>query len=532
MKRIIALYSGLVLCLMALMIRLIYIGRMDFSSVMESQSKRTVVVGQRRGMIYDRNLTPLVNRTQRLVAAVTPSAAAYEYLKGKAEDSVLIEKIEKGYPFLMEVDEEINNEFIRTFTVSDRYDDDPIAEHIIGYTDSSGENGVTGMESSCDIFLRENAGKLSVTFAVDAVGRVLAGMKKTVNDENYSSKAGVVLTLDESIQRICEKAMEKSVIKSGCALVMHAHTGEILASVSLPRYDPGNVAASLDREDSPLVNKVLEAYAPGSVFKPLVAAAALESGVSPDYEYECTGSVQIGDRVFSCYGHKSHGKMNMTTALEQSCNTYFVNLIMHTDSDFLLELCRRMGLGEKDVLASRIAGRKGTLPDENDLKIKGELANFAFGQGKLMLTPLQVAKIYHTLATGNCLSPRLIMGYTDYMGLMTKEKSSEGRKLLSGETVTQMRKMLSSVTENGNARSAYSDLVKLAGKTGTAQSGIFSGSEEICRTWFAGFFPANNPHYIVVVLNENGMGGSSDCAPVFREICLGIVTEKEENPIP
>ena len=84
--------------------------------------------------------------------------------------------------------------------------------------------------------------------------------------------------------------------------------------------------------------------------------------------------------------------------------------------------------------------------------------------------------------------------------------------------------MLESVTENGKADNAHSSLVKTAGKTGTAQSGIYFGGKEVLRTWFAGFFPAGNPHYIVVVMNENGIGGNTDCAPVFKEICERIIS--------
>ncbi|MBQ1967247.1 MAG: penicillin-binding protein 2, partial [Clostridia bacterium] len=97
-------------------------------------------------------------------------------------------------------------------------------------------------------------------------------------------------------------------------------------------------------------------------------------------------------------------------------------------------------------------------------------------------------------------------------------------KLISDSTVLQMKKMLKSVVENGKAEKAYSELVSLSGKTGTAQSGVYENKKEILRTWFSGFFPSDNPNYVVVVMNENGEGGNSDCAPVFKKICEGIVT--------
>ncbi|MBQ7295903.1 MAG: penicillin-binding protein 2 [Clostridia bacterium] len=524
LKRALSLYIFIIICFMAFLGRIVYIQRSEYSSVMESASKRTLIVGEKRGGIYDRNFSPLVDSENHLLAAVTPCVGSYEYLKGKLDDRVLRSRIEEGRPFICQIDEEINNEYIRTFSVSQRYSAEGLAVHLIGYCDSSGQTGITGIERAYNAYLSENRGKLSVTFDVDAVGRVLAGMDKTVYDNNYSSKAGVVLSIDGNVQKIAEDALENSKIKSGCAVVMHVHTGEILAMASVPEYDQNNVAASLKDENSPLVNKALTAYSVGSVFKPIVAAAALENGYDPNEEYECTGEIKVGDRKFACYNHKAHGKVNMSKALEDSCNTYFISLIMRTDSDLLLSLCRQIGLGEKDILAPSLAGSSGTLPTDEELKIKGNLANFAFGQGSLTATPLQITKAYHTLATGNYIKPQLIKGFTNYMGLMTKEPTDSAVKILSDETVIKIREMLLSVTEKGGADKAHSRLLSLAGKTGTAQSGIYIGGKEILRTWFAGFFPANNPHYIVVVLNENGSGGNTDCAPIFKEICEGIVS--------
>ncbi len=523
LKRALSLYIFIIFTFMAFLGRIVYIQRSDYSSASQLGSNRTVTVGEKRGAIYDRNYVPLTDSEKSLLAVVTPCPGSYKYLKGKLQDDLLREKIESGYPFICQVDEEINNEYIRTFSVSERYSGENLAVHLTGYCDSTGQTGITGIERAFNAYLSENSGRLTVTFDVDAVGRVLAGMNKTVNDSGYSSKAGVVLSIDSNVQRIAEEALENSRIKSGCAIVMHVHTGELLAMASVPEFDRSNVAASLRLDNSPLVNKALTAYSVGSVFKPIVAAAALENGYDPKEKYECKGEITIGDRCFSCYNHKAHGKVDMTGALESSCNTYFINLIMKADTDLLLSLCRQMGFGQKDILASTIAGASGTLPQEKDLKIKGNLANLAFGQGSLTATPLQIAKAYHTLATGNYIEPKLIMGLTDDMGLMTKEPEKTPFKLLSDETVMTMRKMLLSVTEKGAAKKAHSDLVSLAGKTGTAQSGIYSGEREILRTWFAGFFPANNPHYIVVVMNENGSGGNTDCAPVFKAICERMV---------
>ena len=214
----------------------------------------------------------------------------------------------------------------------------------------------------------------------------------------------------------------------------------------------------------------------------------------------------------------------MTEALEESCNTYFVNLILNTDTELLMYLCEKLGIENEIKLASSIMASKGTLPDRKEFSKKGVLANFSFGQGELLITPLKMAQIYSLLATGNLIEPKLIMGLTNSMGLMTPEKEKSPEKLLSDSTVLTVRKMLKSVVEKGKADKAYSCLVSLSGKTGTAQSGMYENKKEILRTWFSGFFPSDNPNYVVIVMNENGIGGNADCAPVFKKICEGIVT--------
>ena len=496
---------------MVLLGRIYFIAQTDYTQVASRQSTRTVIAGEKRGEIFDRNFSPLVNAEKKLLAVVTPCAASYDYLKGKVDDAYLKEKIENGSPFVIEVQREINTEFIRTFEVADRYSSDPLAVHIIGYTDSSGKIGITGIESSFNNYLSKNSGRLSVSFQVDAVGRVLAGMDKYINDENFTSQAGVVLTIDKTIQQLTEKALSDSKIKSGTAIVMSAHSGEIAALASVPEYDPQDVAKSLTAENSPFVNKALMSYSVGSIFKPVVAACALENGISPLLEYECNGEVKVGDRIFKCYDNKSHGKINMTQALEFSCNTYFINLIMKTDSDLLLKICRDMGLGEIITLAGKIKSASGKLPEKESLRIKGNLANFAFGQGDLSATPLQIASVYHALSTGNAVTPKLVSGLTNYMGLMTKEAESPQRKVLSDKTVINLKNMLACVGKSYSLENA-------SGKTGTAQSGIYSGGKEILRTWFAGYYPSENPQYIIVVMNENGKSGINDCVPVFKEI--------------
>ncbi len=510
------------LCFMALLVKIVDINRQNYSAVTENQSTRTLIVGTKRGDIYDRNFVSLTGSKSRLVAAVTPVVAVTEHLSKYFTSEELQEKINKGYPFLCTVNEEINNDYIRTFTVAERYTEDSLAVHISGYLGSENE-GVSGIEKAYNQYLTENGGKLTVSFKVDAVGRVLAGLPKKITDDNFTSKAGVVLTLDSRIQSITEKALNNSNIESGAAMVMEIGTGELLSVASVPDFDPNNIADALGKENSPLVNKAFCAYSVGSVFKSIVAAAALEEGISADFDYECTGEITVGDTSFKCYNGKAHGETDMTSALENSCNTYFINLVMNMDKEKLLSFCRRLGFGQSDTLAPGMETASGTLPSEDNLKLKGNLANFSFGQGNFSATPLQLLKAYHVLATGKAVTTSLVKGFTNSQGLMTKAESITTEKILSDNTVEELRNMLKSVVNEGGADKAKSDLVSLSGKTGTAQSGIYENGKEICRTWFAGFFPSDNPSYVVVVMSEDGTGGNTDCAPVFKAICEGII---------
>ena len=523
LKRVISLYIVFAVCMAVLLGRIVYINNSPYSEAAKGRTTRTLIVGEKRGYIYDRNYVRLTNSKSQLIAVATPAAGAAKYLSEYMAGEELYSKINEGFPFKLNVRREINNELVKTFSVPVRYTENQTAVHLIGYTDSSGTSGVTGIERAYNTYLKQSSGSLSVSFEADARGRILSGMDKRINDDNFSSEAGVVLTIDSEIQKITEKALRESKIESGCALVMHVDNGEILSMASVPTYDPENVGASLNDENSPLVNKALQSYSVGSVFKPLVAAAALESGIPFETQYECKGEIRVGDTVYGCYNGKHHGKINMTEALEQSCNTYFVSLIMNMDADLLLSLCRQMNLGKADILADGFSTAAGLLPESESISNKGVLANLSFGQGELLMTPVQMLKLYHCLATGNYTDARLVRGIADERCMLTEQGGVTPKKVLSASTVLTLRQMLQSVVEKGNAPDAKSEIVSLSGKTGTAQSGIFHKGREICRTWFAGFFPSDNPHYIVVVLSEKGVSGNTDCAPVFRKICEGIV---------
>lgn len=520
-SKIVVLFLGISLCLCALSAKLIIINQGSYERSAQTKQTKTITIGSSRGKIYDRNLKKLVDEKETLIAAVTPDVRVIKDKSAFFDIEKLQEKLKEGKPFTARVSRKVNNSFVSTFEIFERCCDSA-ACHLVGYVDSSGKHGLYGIEKAYDGLLKKESGTLSVSYTVDAKGKVLSGLGKVINDNHFNSSGGVVLTIDKEIQKICENALSKSKIKSGCALVMHVDSGEIYAMASVPTFDRNAVYKSFGKENSPLVNKALSPYSVGSVFKPLIAACALESGLSKKTQFDCNGELTIGDTTFCCFDKKAHGKQTMTQALENSCNTYFINLIESLDEDYLLAVCKLLGLGNQTSLAQNFSSRAGTLPTALEFEKKGEKANFAFGQGKLLATPIDLLSIYHALATGNYVKPTVLRGIANENGLMTAQSPQNPTKIFSDKTVKKIRSMLKSVVENGNAYDAKSRLLSLSGKTGTAQSGISKGSKEICRTWFAGFFPSDNPHYVVVVFNEDGSGGNVECAPVFKEICEEI----------
>lgn len=401
--------------------------------------------------------------------------------------------------------------------IKKRYSDNQPAAHVIGYLQNG--HGVSGIEKSFDELLySEN--KLKVTFSVDAKGRILPGEKPHISQNEYDLKQGVRLTLDKKIQKIAERAMDSSGIQKGAAVIIEVKTGKIRAMVSRPAFSPSDPAASLNSSGSPFINRAVTPYAVGSIFKPVVAAASLEKGISPDLKYTCTGSIQKENTVFHCHERDGHGEINMEEAIKVSCNPYFINLSSYLKPEEVIEKAALFGLGTENRLAAAIVDSAGALPAETALSSSAAFANFAFGQGDFTATPLQMAAVYSAIANGGVyIRPVLIEGKVDSAGVFSPEKVSQSKITVTDKTTADtLCRFLKNTVESGSGKRAKPQRTSAAGKTATAQSGQYKNGTEILHTWFAGFFPADNPKYAVVVMNEDGSSGASDCAPVFKEI--------------
>lgn len=493
----------------------------------QRQSVYRLTVSETRGTIYDCNLLPLTGETERFVAAVAPGVqTAADLSRALGADGVaeLSSLLQDGRPFALSLPSNVSGEGILTFRVPDRYSgEEQLAAHAIGYLDGSG-HGVAGVEKAYDEFLSAQCGEIAVTYQVDALHRALAGESETVSDTSALGRAGLVLSIDKRVQRLAEEAARELLTK-GAVLVVEVPDCEIRAMVSLPSFDPDDLAPSLDDEDSPLLNRCLAPYSVGSVFKLVSAAAALEAGLPTDTAYTCTGGIQVADGVFRCYDGEAHGEEDMRLAIANSCNTYFVNLMQQVDPSLFLTVARRFGFGSSTQLAPGYVSSAGVLPTESSLQVKKALANFSFGQGELTATPLQIAAMVNAIASGGeYAAPSLVEGTVDAgLNVLSLAQRQEPERVLSAYHAALLQNFMRASVEEGTSEKYTPAHGGAGAKTATAQTGRYGedGVEQV-HSWFAGFYPYDEPRYVIVVFSETGTGGGPACGPVFQRIADGL----------
>ena len=424
------------------------------------------------------------------------------------------------------------------------------ADRILSHVDRTGDPllelpdsriGKNGIEKIYDLALRGKAGNSQVE--VNAFGRVIRELERKEGQPGDD----LALTLDAGLQRYVAARLAD---ESAAAVVLGVHGGDVLALTSSPSYDPNafnkGIAvadwnALLENPLKPLISKVIAGqYPPGSTFKMIVALAAMEAGVaSAGHQVTCSGKIELGNSKFHCWKRDGHGTMNMTDALEQSCDVYFYDIALRTGINQIAKMARRFGLGAVNDI-DLYGERPGLIPDR-DWKLatldepwqKGETLVAGIGQGFVLATPLQLAVMAARLANGNhAVSPRLYRpvrsdgdGVPDFPSLGVSPAAlavvTEGmNRVVNGRRGTARR-----------ARIDESDMA-MAGKTGTSQVRRISTSERISgilknteRPWeqrdhalFVAFAPVDAPLYAVAVVVEHGGSGSRAAAPVARDI--------------
>jgi cell division protein FtsI/penicillin-binding protein 2 len=346
----------------------------------------------------------------------------------------------------------------------------------------------------------------------------------------------IVLTIDQSIQYQAEAALTSAIAeshaKSGTAIVMDPHTGEILALANAPTFDPNNVGAAPPpaRANWALQN----IYEPGSTFKIVAYAAAIEKGLAkPDDYIDCQmGSITVAKRVI--HDHQPFGNLTLTQALAESSNVAAIKLGMRVGDSTMYDYITRFGFGSRTGI--ELPGETAGMIHPVSRWLSSSIGSIAIGQ-EVGVTPLQVAAAFSTLANnGVRIAPHIIREIRTSTGTSIYRPNPEQHRVISTSTARALRGMLEGVTLNGTAKKAQLDGYSAAGKTGTAQK-IDPQTKKYSNTKymasFVGFAPVDNPAVVIIVVIDEPAGlyhGGDVAAPVFRQIAEQILPEMGVMP--
>jgi penicillin-binding protein 2 len=550
----------------------------EYKKIAESNRLRIVEIPAPRGLIYDRDHNPLVKN----IPSFDISVVKEDLLKEPGTLSALGRLIDLSpeeirsrlhttsinplLPVKLKQDvtfEEVARVEARKMdfpglqvdtVISREYKYEGLASHAIGYLgrltlEQSKDPeyvdvprrafiGQMGAEKVYDRILRGVAGKKFIE--VDAMGRVIrvAGVQPPVKGDD------IQLTIDLNIQREAEIAIAG---RAGSVVTMDVHSGEILALVSMPSFNPNLFARGIKYRDwnrlvgdplKPFLNRSIQSqYPPGSTFKPIVAIAALEKGIiTGNTKFTCNGSINVG-RVFRCWQSKGHGAIKMHRAIVESCDVYFYEIGKRMDIDTLAHYASLFGLGR--VTGVELDGEVPGIVPSKDWKqgakkekwFLGETINVVIGQGYLSATPIQMARLTAALVNGGkLLRPRLL-----------KDSNTEGIvesvAKVRPRTMALIKKALRGVVKDkkGTGHLARSDIVSIGGKTGTSQVvGSRDKSEIISdrfkdHAWFISFAPEKKPEIAVAVFVEHGGHGSTSAAPIAKKVIEAYAKKKDSR---
>jgi penicillin-binding protein 2 len=535
-----------------------------YSLLSESNRVQLIVVPPRRGWLVDRNGVPIaINRSDFRVDLVPQqleqpeqtlkSLAKILDLDTDAMDRILRDlKQSRGFQ-PVQVAENVPYEQYAALMVSlpelpgvrpmrgfsRYYPHGPAVAHLVGYvgTPSAEEYektknplfltpgfkiGKQGLEKTLEPYVRGTPGGQRIE--VTARGKLV----KELDPQPDRSGQTVKLTIDAGLQEFAARRMGDN---SGALVAMDVASGDLLAYVSMPAFDPNSFSQGIGRTEwkmlsendhIPLLNKVAQGlYPSGSTIKPAMALAFLKQGIDPNRKFHCSGGVQIGNRYFR--DDAAHGTVDMHSAIEHSCNAYFWAMGLKTDPQLTTEMVNYLGYGQEFDLPIP-SQRFGTMPSPSWLEEKYhrewqgyDTANTSIGQGYVLVNPIQLAVMPARIASGTLVQPRLLMG--------TPRKPIPPLAV-DPEHLDYVRKAMAAVVnEHGTAVASKLPLdgVLMAGKTGTAQ--VFKlGARGHQSNWalrdhalFIAFAPADKPRYAIGCIIEHGGFGASAAAPIVKD---------------
>lgn len=496
-------------------LRVAVITSSNYGEVQMEMSSLKIKIANQRGTIFDCNMKPITNNQKKIIACISPTPNAItkisEILEGEELQSVL-EALKDGKPVTCEVPRMIESEDI-IFTEIYSTENKIPAIHTVGYADSEG-NGVNGIEKAYDNILGIPS-PIFIRYACDGKGKILPGVTpKTENTVSPDSNA-VITTIDIDIQNIIEPYA--TALGKGAIIVADAKNSKIRGILSAPNFTTDAVSDLLNESSSPLFNRTIGAYNVGSVFKPCVAAAGIEKNY--DYFcYECTGNFEIIDRAFNCHLKSGHSVLDLENAIANSCNTYFYNFSFLIGKESILKMADSLNFGRRIKLGNGIYTAEGTLPSNEKLNNLAHLANLSIGQGDFTASPISLLPLYSAIANkGKYYLPSIIEA-TIKNSVKTNYDIGSPSKAISEQTAEKLKTALWLVVNEGTGTLANPKTVTAAGKTATAQTGKYKNGKEIKSSWFCGFFPRENPEYVVIVFCEDTTVQTKSSAEIFAEI--------------
>ncbi len=590
-RRLAILRVGLLLVVALLGVRLWYLQVRDgpyYRDLSENNRMRTVLVEPARGLVYDRNGVLLANNVPSFTLYVSledvkdrPALVAKlngllgiepdviekklavkgpRQLPRKIKDrlslreATLIESHRLDLPGVMiEVESQRN------------YLEGVVGGHLIGYVGevsaeqlerSDAEDlhqgslvGQYGVEKSFDKVVRGKAGQKSVE--VDALGHA----KRTTVIERPRAGNDLYLTIDVRLQKLAEDLLGE---EDGAIVALDPTNGEVLALASRPAFDPNMMSRELtgkqweeivQNERRPLTNRALQGqYPPGSTFKIVMAAAALESHtMTPTTPVHCNGGYQFGKRVFHDWKKGGHGMVDLDEAIVHSCDVYFYSVGQRMGIETIATYAKMFGLGRETGIELP-SERVGIVPSpswkervKREAWLPGETISVSIGQGYVTVTPLQMAALVGAVANdGVVYRPHLLRAVMDRTTGQLQEVPTVPRETLpiKSETLKVIQKGLAGVVTRGTAARSRSEIVSIAGKTGTAQTAALrTGPEsEIPKkfrdhAWFVAYAPTDHPTIAVAVLAEHMGHGGSAAAPLAKTLIEAYFTQKRKAPV-
>ena len=385
--------------------------------------------------------------------------------------------------------------------------------------------GFGGVEEKYDYFLRQEAGGLSVE--VDHRGRLVSvlGFRPPRNGKD------IQLTIDLKIQKIVEENLKG---RNGSVILMDPYSGEIIAMANKPNFNPSVFVKKSDSSilnlfadsDAPFINRAISGvYPAGSIFKLVVATAALETGkINLSTTFFCPGSTYIGKQRFSCWD--THNLQNLTSAITNSCNVFFYRTGLLIGAQTIYDYAIKFGFSHPTAIDLPYEAG-GFVPSPLLRKIyrfknwfDGDTANLAIGQGELLVTPIQIIRMMTVFANKGTLVTPYIVKAIDGEDIVNLKRRAV-RLSLKNSTINYIRQGLRSVVADpkGTANALSSLPVSVAGKTGTVQ--VHQGSP---HGWFAGFFPYQAPKFVICVFLEHGGSGHASSL-VAKQIIEGMIQE-------